>query len=145
MPPKVVIVDDDANIRELFENAFSASCQVFSAAEGQAALELIRGDKIDLVFLDITMPGLSGLDVLRIIKQSGPEPVVWMLTGNEELEVITEAIGLGAAGYLTKPVNITKIREIFNSVLKPDSGKSRGRPWVVKRQKGTERPGRSKQ
>ncbi|MDO8803113.1 MAG: response regulator [Elusimicrobiota bacterium] len=133
MRHKVVIVDDDAAIRSLFENAFSGICQLFAAAEGQAALELIKGEKPDLVFLDIDMPGVSGLEVLRLMKESGAVSIVWMLTGNEKLEIITEAISLGAAGYLTKPFEVARIRGILDSVSMPGTGKRSAKPWRVKR------------
>lgn len=142
MPHKVVIVDDDAIIRSLFEKFFSDTCSLFAAEEGQAALKLIKDEKPDLVFLDIDMPGISGLEVLRQLKEAGLAPIVWMLTGKVQLEVITEAMNLGAAGYLTKPFDVVKIREILNSVLTPGVEKPSARPWVVKR-KGKQDPGKS--
>jgi DNA-binding response OmpR family regulator len=89
---------------------------------------------------------MSGLKVLRLMKEAGLAPIIWMLTGKEELEVITEAITLGAAGYLTKPFDVDKIRGILNSVLTPGAGKPSDRPWVVKKsanqggQPGPEKP-----
>ena len=77
MRHKVMIVDDDAVIRSLFVNAFSEICSLFAAVNGQAALELIKAEKPDLVFLDIEMPGISGLDVLRNLKETGHKP--WRL------------------------------------------------------------------
>jgi len=144
MSGKIVIVDDDAIIRSLFQKFFSDAFQLFAAAEGYSALKLIKGEKPDLVFLDIDMPGLSGLDVLRNIKEAGLTPVVWMLTGKGQLEVITEAINLGAAGYLTKPFEVAKIRKIVDSILTPGAEKPSDRPWVVKRS-GKPGPGKSGQ
>lgn len=144
---KVVIVDDDAVIRSLFVNAFSDICRVFSAVDGRAALELIEAEKPDLVFLDIEMPGISGLDLLRLLKEAGHKPVIWMLTGKEELEVITEALGLGAAGYLTKPFEIERVRGIvLNHVSAPEARKRSVKSWAVKRKNGTKprKPGRKK-
>jgi len=140
MKNKVLIVDDDAAIRTLFENTFSDACRIFSAAEGEAALELIDREKPDLVFLDIEMPGISGLEVLRRIKKSGLAPVVWMLTGKEELAVITEAISLGASGYLTKPFELPRLRTILEAVLLPGSDKHSARPWDVRRKNNPGKP-----
>ncbi len=140
MQHKVVIVDDDAGIRRLFENTFSDIGRILSAADGEAGLELIKLEKPELVFLDIDMPGISGLEVLRLIKEAGLASVVWMLTGKEELSVITEAINLGASGYLTKPFEIVKVRGILRSVIMPEAGKNSDRPWRVKR-KGGRDPG----
>ena len=147
MRQKVVIVDDDAIIRSLFEKTFSDACQIFAAAEGQGALALIKSEKPDLVFLDIDMPGITGLDVLRQVKEAGLAPIVWMLTGNEKLDIITEALSLGAAGYLTKPFEVEVIKEILNSLLTPGAGKPSARSWTVKGESprdpgesGTEKP-----
>lgn len=134
---KVIIADDDAVIRSLFANAFSDICRLFAAVDGQAALELIKGEEPDLVFLDIEMPGISGLDVLRLLKETGHKPVVWMLTGKEELEIITEAISLGASGYLTKPFEIERVRGIvLNHVSAPEARKRSVKSWEVKRKSG---------
>jgi len=133
MRRKVIIVDDDAAVRRLFEAAFSSTFLLLAASGGQAGLELIKKEKPDLVFLDIDMPDVSGLDVLRLLKESGLAAVVWMLTGQEKLEVITEAIGLGASGYITKPFEIGKIREILNSALLPEEGMRSAKAWQVKK------------
>lgn len=134
---KVMIVDDDAVIRSLFTNAFSDICRVFSAVDGQAALELVKAEKPDLVFLDIEMPGVSGLDFLRLLKETGHKPVIWMLTGKEELEVIKEALSLGASGYLTKPFEIERVRGIvLNHVSAPEARKRSVKSWAVKRKGG---------
>ncbi len=147
MRHKVMIEDDDAVIRSLFVNAFSEICSLFAAVNGQAALELIKAEKPDLVFLDIEMPGISGLDVLRNLKETGHKPSVWMLTGKEELEVITEAISLGASGYLTKPFELERVRGIVLShVSVPEARKRSVKPWTVKRKGGPDsrKPGRKK-
>jgi len=144
---KVIIVDDDAVIRSLFENAFSGICSLFAAVNGQAALELIKAEKPDLVFLDIEMPGISGLDVLRRLEETGHKPAVWMLTGKEELEVITEALSLGASGYLTKPFEIARVRGIvLGHVSPPEARKRSVKSWAVKRKggPGPGKPGRKK-
>jgi len=139
---KVMIVDDEAVIRSLFANAFPDICRLFSAVDGQAALELIKAENPDLVFLDIEMPGVSGLDLLRLLKESGPMPVIWMLTGKEELEVITEALSLGASGYLTKPFEMERVRGIvLNHVPRQEARKRSVKSWAVKRKGGPE-PGK---
>ncbi|OGR98562.1 MAG: hypothetical protein A2016_00555 [Elusimicrobia bacterium GWF2_62_30] len=147
MSCKVMIVDDDVIIRSLFEKSFCDSCQLVIAAEGATALEMIKKDKPDLLFLDIDMPGISGMEVLRLLKASGTMPIIWMLTGNEKLEIITEAINLGAAGYLTKPFDQKKIKEILDNVLTPEAEKTSARPWSVKRKGGQEpeKPGQKNQ
>lgn len=145
MRHKFVIADDDGVIRSLFRNAFSDSYSLFTAADGEIALDIIKAEKPGLVFLDVEMPGLSGLEVLRRMKVLKLKAVVWMITGNEELEIITEALKLGAAGYLTKPFELGKIRGILRSVLVGEPKKSSARSWTVKKGKSPKpgKPGRN--
>ncbi|PIU20014.1 MAG: two-component system response regulator [Elusimicrobia bacterium CG08_land_8_20_14_0_20_59_10] len=137
MNPKILIVDDDENIRTVLSKAFPGDYTVSTAPDGEAALELIKSGKPDLVFLDIAMPGLSGFDVLARIKEAGLSPVVWMLTGEDELEIALKALDLGAAGYQTKPFDVVKLREIAADVVSTEGGKKKhlpgDKPWSVKK------------
>lgn len=140
MQHKILIVDDEENIRFVIKEAFSHSYQVFTAAEGLAAMEIIKKEKPTLVFLDIKMPGVSGMDVLRLVKEAGLSPVIWMLTGDEDLEVALKTLKMGASGYLTKPFEIKKIRDIvLNTVLGSEQKEQRDtrgdKPWRVKKKK----------
>jgi DNA-binding NtrC family response regulator len=140
MPYKILIVDDEANIRFVIKEAFSQAYQVFTAAEGLAAMEIIKKERPILVFLDIKMPGLSGLDVLQLIKEAGLSPLVWMLTGEEDLEVALKTLKMGAAGYLTKPFEVQKIRDIVMNAVEDNEKKeqhdTRGdKPWRVQKSK----------
>ena len=140
MQHKILIVDDEEHIRFVIKEAFSRDYQVFTAAEGLAALEIIKIERPSLVFLDIKMPGISGLDVLRLVKEAGLSPVIWMFTGEEDLEVAIKTLSMGAAGYLTKPFEIKKIRDIvLNTIIGSEDKEQRGiqgdRPWHVKKKK----------
>ena len=132
---KVIIVDDDAVIRSLFENAFSGICSLFAAVNGQAALELIKAEKPDLVFLDINMPGISGIETLKLIKASGVPSVIWMLTGVEDLSVVMKTLGMGASGYITKPFDVEKLRRVVLNAVTDLEGEEKpsDKPWTVKR------------
>ena len=137
MKHKILIVDDEENVRFVIKEAFSNSYQVFTAPEGQAAVDIIKKERPTLVFLDIKMPGVSGLDVLRMVKEAGLSPVIWMLTGEEDLELALETLKLGASGYLTKPFDIKKIREIVGNAITDNEQKERhdtrgDKPWIVK-------------
>lgn len=137
MKHKVLIVDDDTDTRTLAGQILAGpSLQVLTAAEGQAALELIGRERPALVFLDIRMPGLSGLDVLKRMKVKGCAPVVWMLTGVEDLDTAMHALQLGAAGYLTKPFKAEQIKGIAADVVGDISGdntcaRPSDKPWRV--------------
>ena len=138
MQHKILIVDDEENVRFVIKETFSHSYQVFTAAEGNTAIEIIKKERPTLVFLDMKMPGISGLDVLRLVKEAGLNPVIWMLTGEEDLDLALKTLKMGAAGYLTKPFEIKKIREIVLSTVSGSDMKeqhdTRGdKPWTVKR------------
>ena len=104
----ILVVDDlpanrDLMTRRLERSGFS----VVSAASGPEAIELVRRGNIDLVLLDIMMPGMTGLDVLRTLRatrSSAALPVV-MVTAKTDSEDMVEAFSLGANDYVTKPVD----------------------------------------
>jgi len=140
MQHKILIVDDETNVRFVIKEALSGAYQVFTAAEGLAAMEILKKERPMLVFLDIRMPGPSGLEVLQLIKEAGLSPVIWMLTAEEDLEVALKTLKMGASGYLTKPFEVQKIREIVvNAALdseKKEQHDTRGdKPWRVQKSK----------
>ena len=138
MRHKILIVDDEEGSRFVIKEALSQTYQVFTAAEGLAALEIIKKERPALVFLDIKMPGISGMDVLRLVKEAGLSPVIWMLTGDDDLDVALKTLKLGAAGYLTKPFEIKKIRDIvLNTIMDSEQKEQHDtqgeKPWSVKK------------
>ena len=140
MKHKILIVDDEENVLFVVKAALTRNYDVLTAAEGVAALELIKREKPAFVFLDIKMPGLSGLEVLALIKETGASPVVWMLTGDEDLSMAVRTLETGASGYLTKPFDIERLREVVRSALEVAEDKrqhdtSGDKPWRVKKNK----------
>ena len=136
MKTKILIVDDEENIRTAVKAAFAQKYEVLSAGDGPAALEIIKTEKPAFVFLDVKMPGMSGLEVLERVKGTGV--VIWMLTGEEELSVAVKALEAGAWGYLTKPFGVESIRNVVATALegvdkKEHPGDYSDRPWQVKR------------
>jgi len=137
---KIMIVDDEPNILFVLSQAFQDAYSVITAPGGEKALELMASEKPDFVFLDIKMPGISGIEVLARIKGTGASPVVWMLTGNDELEVAVQTLRDGASGYLTKPFDLGQIRVIVSAAfetqqLKESHDSSGDKPWRVKKDK----------
>jgi DNA-binding response OmpR family regulator len=100
---KVLVADDDAELRELITFALTqAGYLVVKAADGAAALRLFAEESADVLVLDINMPGLSGFQVCEAIRARSRVPVM-MLTVRGEEEDLVRALGLGADDYLTKP------------------------------------------
>jgi CheY-like chemotaxis protein/ubiquinone/menaquinone biosynthesis C-methylase UbiE len=95
---------------------------VWKAGSGEAALEQLRVEPVDLVITDLVMPGLSGLDVLRETKTRYPRTEVVMLTGHAAIDTAVEAIRLGALDYLTKPLEadliIEKVEQVRTYLLR---------------------------
>jgi DNA-binding NtrC family response regulator len=106
----ILIVDDDEAVRRSYLAALSATdCETAVAADGEQALSAMRRHPYDVVLLDLRMPGMDGLSVLRRMKQSWPESEVVIITGYPSVESAKEAVRLGAADYLSKPVGPDEI------------------------------------
>ncbi len=119
---KVLIVDDQNGIRILLVEVFSSEgYEMFQAANGKAALEIISSEDLDLVLLDMKIPGMNGLDILKQIKRIDHKVKVIMMTAYGELDMIKEATDLGALMHFTKPFDIDELRMAVNNELKNGS------------------------
>ncbi|WP_339295256.1 response regulator [Paenibacillus sp. FSL W7-1279] len=116
---KVLIVDDQNGIRILLVEVFSSEgYETFQAANGKAALEIVKMHAPDLVLLDMKIPGMDGLEILKHVKQMNPDIKVIMMTAYGELDMIKEATDLGALMHFTKPFDIDEMRQAVNMQLK---------------------------
>ena len=102
--PTILIVDDDATVRHSYRAALRAvDCKTDSATNGEQALSAMQVRPYDVVLLDLRMPGMDGIGVLKQMKQSWPESEVVIITGYPTVESAREALQLGACDYLAKP------------------------------------------
>lgn len=116
---KLLIVDDQNGIRVLLVEVFnSEGYETFQASNGKLALEIVTRENPDLVLLDMKIPGMDGLDILKHIKKINPELKVIMMTAYGELDMIKEATDLGALMHFTKPFDIDELRVAVNSHLR---------------------------
>ncbi len=116
--PKILVVDDDESLRRVTEVQLEEEgYDVATAASGEEALQLLERAPHDLVISDLKMPGMSGVDLLREIRQRYPEVVVILLTAFGTVETAVEAMKLGAYDYVTKPVNPDALRLIVGRAL----------------------------
>jgi DNA-binding NtrC family response regulator len=106
---RILIVDDEAGVRESLRMVLKDRCEPVTASSGEEALALIEQGPIDLVLLDIIMPGIDGLEVLERIKQEPRSPQVIMLTATKTVKTAVHAMKLGAFDYLTKPFDIDEL------------------------------------
>jgi CheY-like chemotaxis protein len=100
---RVLVVDDDAAIRELLRATFPEVLEVVEARDGAEALELVEADRPDLVLLDWRMPGKSGRDVLAELKARHPDVPVIVLSAEPAARLRDESGGFGVDLVLTKP------------------------------------------
>ncbi|MEC0093375.1 response regulator [Paenibacillus macquariensis] len=116
---KLLIVDDQNGIRILLTEVFgSEGYDTFQAANGKLALELVVNESPDLVLLDMKIPGMDGLEILKRIKELNTDIKVIMMTAYGELDMIKEATDLGALMHFTKPFDIDEMRVAVNTQLK---------------------------
>jgi two-component system chemotaxis response regulator CheY len=116
---RILAVDDMPTILNTIKTALRGEFEVFSAVSGQKAMELLGSAKFDLLLLDVTMPDISGFDVLDHVKEH-PElklmPVI-LITGNADRESVIRAGKAGAAGYIVKPFSVDTLRSKVREVL----------------------------
>lgn len=110
---KLLLVDDEKGITESLQSFFKArGFNTITANSGEEALEQVKKAKPDIVFLDIRMRGMNGLDTLERIKRLDKGIKVIMLTIHEEQEMIEKAKSLGADEYITKPFRVDYLEEV---------------------------------
>ncbi len=119
MKKKLLIVDDQNGIRILLMEVFSSEgYETYQASNGKLALEIVKSVSPDLVLLDMKIPGMDGLDILKHIKQIDSSIKVIMMTAYGELDMIKEATDLGAVMHFTKPFDIDELRAAVNNQLR---------------------------
>lgn len=110
---KLLTVDDEKGLTDLLYNFFhSRGFYVSVAHSGEEALKIVNSDRPDIIFLDISMKGMSGIEVLERVKRIDENIKVIMVTVHSEKEMIAKAKELGADEYITKPFMISYLEEV---------------------------------
>ena len=123
---RILIVDDEKNIvRSLTEILKDEDYEVTNTGDGIKALEIIQTDPPDLVLLDIWLPGMDGIEVLKTIKAYHPEIEVLIMSGHGTIDTAVKATKLGAQDFIEKPFSTEKIlnyvkRALENASLKEE-------------------------
>ena len=118
MTHKIMVVDDDVDLRiTLQEILMDEGRDVVSAEDGFQAVKMASDSPIALIFMDIQMPGMNGVDAFLSIKEILPDCVVVMMTGYAVEELVQQALSEGAMTVLSKPVSIEQILEITEEVV----------------------------
>ncbi len=118
MTVRVLVVDDEEKVRRYLSRLLSKrGYAVETAVDGPAALAMLQEQDVDLIILDVLMPGPSGLEILPRIKEMRPHSEVIMLTGNASVDDGVEGIRRGAFDYLLKPVDLSALLDRMQRAL----------------------------
>jgi DNA-binding response OmpR family regulator len=122
----VLLVDDDAEMRALLRRTLEFDGHdVTELDRGAHVVEMLRGAPFDLVVLDKEMPGLSGFDLLPVLRREFPQVPVVLITAFGGRQVATSALRLGAARYLEKPFRLGQLRDVIDSLVSRPADESR--------------------
>jgi CheY-like chemotaxis protein len=123
---KILIVDDEVAVRDLFSELFKKEdCQSVACATGEETLEILRKETFDVVLLDIKLPGMSGLEVLKNIRDNYKNLPVVMITGfGYDEDLIAKTKQFGCSGYIGKNMPVAQIIVTFKQFVK--SAKEKG-------------------
>jgi two-component system OmpR family response regulator len=123
MPIKILVVDDDAHIREVVRFTLAkAGLEVIEAGDGQKALDLFRRTNPDLIVLDITMPELDGLAVCREVRKTSDVPILFLSSRTDEVDRVV-GLEVGGDDYVIKPFSPRELVARVQAILKRTRGK----------------------
>jgi DNA-binding NtrC family response regulator len=109
-PLRLLLVDDETAFLESAAKVFRRKgIQVLTATRGNKALDILAANPVDVVILDVKMPGLDGIKTLERITDSHPETKVILLTGHATMESAARGMEYGAAGYVVKPADLNEL------------------------------------
>jgi DNA-binding NtrC family response regulator len=114
-PKTVLIVDDDEGMRDTLTAILKREYRVLRVASGEAGLAVLNKDDVDLVLLDVRLPGISGFEVLRIVKENYSLIEVIMISAINEIETAVQAMKHGAYHYITKDFDYDQLRAIVRN------------------------------
>lgn len=110
MKEKILIVDDEIGIIDTVSGILEdEGYSTFTAQDAETALNILEKEEIDLVFLDVWLPGMSGIETIKKIKEKDPQIPVIMISGHGNIEIAVQAVKLGAFDFLEKPLSIERI------------------------------------
>ena len=117
---KLLVIDDDLPTCDFLESFFSnRGYKVFAANDGDQAISIIKEERLDIILLDVRIPGLSGIEVLQKIKEIDKNPKVIMMSGVDEKVVVELAMKYGAVDYITKPFSLEQLeKDVIPKALK---------------------------
>ncbi|MGA2300497.1 MAG: response regulator [Candidatus Acidiferrum sp.] len=123
MTCKILVVDDEPEFCRLLASVLTEmGYEVSTASGGRQGLAKIRKNPPDVVFLDIKMPRMDGLECLRRLRKSKRKPVIVVMTGFGDIQSAREALRLGAEEYISKPFDLDDLKQLVNELVRELAG-----------------------
>jgi two-component system response regulator (stage 0 sporulation protein F) len=134
MTLKILVVDDEKDMRRILRGILEPLSTICEAADGNEALSVLSRERPDLMLLDVAMPGLDGIAVLKRALEAQPNLAVVMLTGAVDFKVVRDALEGGARSYITKPFEIEAVTAEVRRLAGQDAPLHApdDPPWTVK-------------
>jgi DNA-binding NtrC family response regulator len=125
MPKKILVVDDDESILKVFEYGLQdAGYVTITVPNGFDAIEKVKKERYDLVFLDVRMPRLNGVETFKMLKKIDPQIMAVMMTGYRVDALLKEAFEMGAHACIYKPFEMEEILSIIQKILQEGGRRS---------------------
>jgi two-component system OmpR family response regulator len=116
--PKIAVIEDDRTLAELLKyNLSREGFTVLSAGDGRLGLELIRREKPDAIIMDVMLPGMDGLEIIRLLRRESSIPVLMLTARSEEIDKVL-GLEMGADDYLTKPFSMRELLARIKALLR---------------------------
>jgi two-component system, NtrC family, response regulator AtoC len=116
-PYKILIIDDDRLLQNSLRNVLSSKYETIIAGSGEAGLEILESNNVDLILLDIRLPGIDGVETLRRVKELNRHIEVVMMTAYEDVKTVVHSMKVGAADYLVKPLDKDELEIIIEKAV----------------------------
>lgn len=118
MPPTILIVDDEAGIRESLTSVLREDgYRVEAVASGEECLAFIQNKSVDLILLDVWLPGIDGMETLKRLREADNGPMVVMISGHANIEAAVRSTKLGAFDFVEKPLSLEKLGLVIKNAL----------------------------
>ncbi len=116
-PRTILIVDDERDIRELLEGFFSSlGYKTLTAGDLNQTVFILNREQPDIVFLDIVLPGINGLEILQLLKKVDKDIIVVMMSGYATESKAKSALQIGAFDYLSKPFDLSHVKDMLKMI-----------------------------
>jgi len=125
---KILLIDDESSVREVLSDVLSdEGYEILEAVDGIEGLRIMKTEMVDLVFLDIWLPQMGGIDVLKILKEEYPLVSVLIISGHANVDLAVKAIKIGAFDFLEKPLDLTRVLTLTRNALELEKLKKENR------------------